>query len=90
MTEQWTFYVRKQDVADFYELGWIISSFFDGRENHGAYSVIMQWAGRGEHKVPDRGAGENPRLIRSELDDQPAAKGDIPGAAELQGALSVS
>lgn len=45
-------YVRHQEVADFYELGWIISGFFDGPENHGAYSVIMLWPGKGEPRTP--------------------------------------
>jgi hypothetical protein len=45
-------YVRHHDVADFYEVGWTISSFFDGPENHGTYSVIMQWPGRGEPRRP--------------------------------------
>jgi hypothetical protein len=52
MTEQYIHFVRHQDVADFYELGWTISSFFDGVENHGSYSVIMQWPGNGEPRTP--------------------------------------
>jgi hypothetical protein len=85
MTEQYIHFVRHQDVADFYELGWTISSFFDGVENHGSYSVIMQWPGRGEPRTPlqnkpDR-ADPNERFQIQDSDFQPGkvrAGADIP------------
>lgn len=42
----WLRYVRHSDVADYEARGWVFSA--DLGLPHGAYSVLMEWAGEGE------------------------------------------
>ena len=47
----WLKYVPHEDVAAFEALGWLrvaVSHFV----HHDAYSVIMEWGGKGEPPVP--------------------------------------
>lgn len=66
---EYTHYVRHQDVADFYEVGWLISSFLE-RDHHGDWSIIMRWPYSGEPRTPKSlsGVGGQNRDVRLETD----------------------
>jgi hypothetical protein len=78
-------YVRHHDVADYYGLGWTISSFFDGPENHGSYSVIMQWPGRGEPRTPLQNQSDSKDdHQRFPLEGGSVLKGTLRGSPDIQ------